>query len=189
MYGSKSTQDEDTKDFIKVCNVICRIIQLQRENEENIEDSAPEFIEGLSRILIGIRTHISSYVIGTPLAYHLLTKGSRFEFSHDFASLLLGQLEDFTSDMELSFKIRQKKSNTVNESERWIDCFTNNIIYRNDDLEEVCAYQQVMEYEVKQIPVKKNNTDDDLVNDSDSNEDNVLNIKDFTKGIASLFIS
>ena len=109
IYGSKSTQDEDTKDFIKVCNVICRRIQLQRENEENIEDSAPEFIEGLSRILIGIRTHISSYVIGTPLAYHLLTKGSRFEFSHDFASLLLGQLEDFTSDMELSFKIRQKK--------------------------------------------------------------------------------
>ena len=116
LYGSKSTQDDDTKDFIKVCNVICRRIQSQRDNEENIEDSAPEFIEGLSRILIGIRTHISSYVIGTPLAYHLLTKGSRFEFSHDFASLLLGQMEDFTSDMELSFKIRQKKSNTVKKS-------------------------------------------------------------------------
>ena len=172
LYGSKSTQDDDTKDFIKVCNVICRRIQSQRDNEENIEDSAPEFIEGLSRILIGIRTHISSYVIGTPLAYHLLTKGSRFEFSHDFASLLLGQMEDFTSDMELSFKIRQRKSNNRNESERWIDCFTNNIIYRPDELEEVCAYQQVMEYEVIQKSSKRNNSNEGLNNQlSDDCED------------------
>ena len=78
MYGSKSNQDEDTRDFIKVCNVISRRLAAQKEKEENEEDSTPEFIEGLSRVLIGIRSHISSYVIGALLAYHLLTKRSRF---------------------------------------------------------------------------------------------------------------
>ena len=189
MYGSKSNQDEDTKDFIKVCNVISRRLAAQKEKEENEEDSAPEFIEGLSRVLIGIRAHISSYVIGAPLAYHLLTKGTRFEFSHEFSSILLGQLEDYTMDKELGFKIRQKKKKDGDVSTRWADCFTNNIIYRPKEIDNICVYQQLLEYEIKTFSKNKRIDDDDDDDKSDDenteincNEDNSDKVLKFEVG-------
>ena len=74
-------------------------------------ETSPSFIEGLSRVLIGIRAHISSYVISAPLAYHIVTKGSRFEFSHEFSYFLLAQLEDFIEGKPISVKIRSRKHN------------------------------------------------------------------------------
>ena len=77
-------------------------------NENDLETD-PNFFEGVSRILSGIMAHLSSYVISAPLAYHLVTKEPRFEFSHYFVHLLLAQMEDYINGENVSFKIMKKK--------------------------------------------------------------------------------
>ena len=156
LYGSKSNQDDETRDFISVCNVIARRIKKQQENNENDPNADPEFCEGLARIFVGIRAHLSSYVISAPLAYHLLTRETRFEFSHDFSHHLLAQMEDYIKGENIYFKLRRRKrSNNDEEIDQWVDCFTYNIIYRPDEMENICSYQQIVEYEISTIETKK----------------------------------
>ena len=99
LYGSKSTQDEDTRSYLRVCNELSRRIKRQqekmKEEEEPQEETAPDFCEGLVRILSGIRAHINSYIISPTLGHHIITMGSRFQFSHTFKPLLLAQMEDY----------------------------------------------------------------------------------------------
>ena len=109
LYGSKSNQDEDTRDFMSVCNTIARRIKKQKEMSEDSQDDKSDFCEGLARIFSAIKAHLSSYVISAPLAYHLVTKETRFEFSHEFVHLLLAQMEDHIDGKNISFKIKRKK--------------------------------------------------------------------------------
>ena len=74
LYGSKSNQDNNTRGFVRVYNTISRRIQRQREVLENNTESDPGVIKRLSRVLCGIKAHISSYVISATLAYHIVTK-------------------------------------------------------------------------------------------------------------------
>ena len=98
---------------------------------EDSQDDKTDFCEGLARIFSAIKAHLSSYVISAPLAYHLVTKETRFEFSHEFVYLLLAQMEDHIDGKNISFKIkRKKKGNDGNDVDQWIDCFT----YNNEDL-------------------------------------------------------
>ena len=75
------------------------------EGKNDISDP-PDFVEGLSRVLSGIRAHMSSSIISPPLAHLLVCQDSRFTFSHEFSYLLVSQLEDFLDDKPINFKPR-----------------------------------------------------------------------------------
>ena len=76
---------------------------------EDSQDDKSDFCEGLARIFSAIKAHLSSYVISAPLAYHLVTKETRFEFSHEFVYLLLAQMEDYIDGKNIHFKLKRKK--------------------------------------------------------------------------------
>jgi hypothetical protein len=51
------------------------------------------FREGLCRFLIGMRVHLSQDIVSATMAHCLICQhGSRFNFSHDFQDLLVGQM-------------------------------------------------------------------------------------------------
>ena len=51
------------------------------------------FSEGLCRFLIGMSVHLSQDVVNATMAHLLICQhGSRFNFSHEFQDLLVGQM-------------------------------------------------------------------------------------------------
>jgi uncharacterized membrane protein len=50
---------------------------------------------GLGHVLSGILAHLSSTFISATMAWHLVMKDSRFQFSHDFSQILLSQFESW----------------------------------------------------------------------------------------------
>ena len=109
-YASKSTQEEDTKSYNRVCNAIVKRIERQaselKEGELNMSDNdtesdqcqfnnVPDSVEGLSRLLSGISAHMCSNIVAAPLGHFIVDNDSRFLYSHKFSNLLLSQLEDY----------------------------------------------------------------------------------------------
>ena len=101
LYGSKANQKEETRSFMNVSNALAGRIhkkiqedqtdpQLNMTTSKNSNSkSAPDFVEGLCRLLSGITANLSSTVVSAPLGHALIVKGSRFQFSHDSSPLLL----------------------------------------------------------------------------------------------------
>ena len=92
---------------MNVSNALARRINKKIKENENLTEmdikkkdinqkieKAPDFVEGLCRLLSGITAHLSSTVVSAPLAHVLIVKGSRFQFSHEFGNLLLTQIID-----------------------------------------------------------------------------------------------
>ena len=53
-------------------------------------------------------------------------------------------MEDYNAGKNISFKIKKAKNLDGNsEAQQWIDSFTYNIIYRSDNIEDVCSYQKI----------------------------------------------
>ena len=155
LYGSKSTQKDDTRGYLSVSTAITsRIIYQQKQLEEEKKDAEevlPEFSEGLKRILQAIYANISSYIISPTMAHHIITTGSRFMFSHKTKPLLLAQMEDFLNGKNISFTLRSTKG----EKKRlWADSQVYDIIFRPDELENTCYYEFVEKYNVQNLPVK-----------------------------------
>ena len=69
---------------------------------------APDFIEGLSRLLCGISANFSTNVVATPMGYFIVRNYSRFKHSRTFGNLLLSQLKDYIDYTQkvTSFQIR-----------------------------------------------------------------------------------
>ena len=76
----------------------------------------PDFVEGLSRLLCGISSHLEANVCATPMAHIVVFSDSRFMFSHPFGNLLLSQMEDYIDDIQknISFQIRTSSDNVSN---------------------------------------------------------------------------
>jgi hypothetical protein len=73
------------------------------DNTTEIEDE-PSYGRGLGHVLSGICAHLSSSVISATMAWHLIMNESRFRFSHDFAPILLSQMEDWLLGKDISFR-------------------------------------------------------------------------------------
>ena len=58
-----------------------------------------------------------------------------------------------------------------------MDSFTYNIIYRPDSIEDICAYQQVMEYEVSNIFRKKINDEEESDNQINSQDNEMTGLE------------
>ena len=137
LYGSKSTQKEDTRSFMNVSNALSRRITNQIDkNKENIskvndnrrQEDGHDFIEGLCCLLSGVTANLSSSVVSAPLGHVLMIKGSRFQFSHEFSPLLLTQIKDVLEGKEhVSYYLR-KGYNDKGEQITWPEMFANNYI-------------------------------------------------------------
>lgn len=166
LYGSKSTQKEDTRSFMNVSNALSRRITNQIDkNKENIskvndnrrQEDGPDFIEGLCCLLSGVTANLSSSVVSAPLGHVLMIKGSRFQFSHEFSPLLLTQIKDVLEGKEhVSYYLR-KGYNDKGEQITWPEMFANNYIQRPIELENVSLYEFVQKYKIEYIGNKKKN--------------------------------
>ena len=71
-----------------------------------------------------------------------------------------------------------------------MDSFTYNIIYRPDSIEDICAYQQVMEYEVSNIFRKKINDEEESDNQINSQDNEMTGLElSYNKMYWNLFLS
>ena len=98
LYNLKSTQEEDSERSKQVAQTITRrLIQIQDKIRAGLWDpcnNESDFVEGLWRMLGGMHVATSWYVVSSTMAHLLICQnGTRFQFSHDFTDLLVGQIE------------------------------------------------------------------------------------------------
>ena len=146
LYIFKNTQKKEKRAYLNVTTALTRRIHRQMANIESCSHEPPDFAEGLSWLLSGIRAHMSSSIISPPLAHLMVCQDSIFTFSHDFSYLLVSKIEDYLDDKPVNFKSRNCKGKH-GKKQFWADSFVNDIVYRSDCLAEVCAYELILHYE------------------------------------------
>jgi hypothetical protein len=114
-----------------------------------IYSQTPNFSIGLGHVLSGIIAHLSSPVISAPMAWHLVNKESRFQFSHEFSHILLSQFESWLKDEDIHFHFQRWK----NEGTGWVDSNLFQYLYRpdNDQFDTICVWEYFKEYEMRLI--------------------------------------
>ena len=98
LYNLRSTQEEDGKRKKLVAQTITRrLIPIQDNICAGLRDpcnNESDFGEGLFRMLGGMHAATSRYVVSSTMAHLLICQNrTRFQFSHDFTDLLVGQIE------------------------------------------------------------------------------------------------
>ena len=150
LYTTKDTQKEDSERFRRIgTQVITRIMReryLAAENArlENREPDArgPDFGEGLSMLLSGMNANMNKAICSATMAHLLINSkdGQRFEFSHEFTNILVGQMEDVLEGKEGHFRIRTNRSKSK-QIVRWPDSSVDDYIHRPDELEDISLYE------------------------------------------------
>ena len=185
LYTSKSTQAEDSRNFLYISNGFARTLQgqiekQQRESNESStssSDEAPDFVQGLILVMAGIRAHMASTIISAPMAHLLATTGSRFHLSHETKGLPVAQMEDALLGNEITYYYRGARTNAITDNNNddddnnddedtdsdendeflvWPDSFVDAYMYRSEALENMSAYEFVMKYEVVYKNAKQN---------------------------------
>ena len=154
LYQTKKNQKEESASFHSLCLALCKRIQCQQEklsenesSNETTENIAPDFCEGLKRMLSALYAHTAHNVLSSTMAWKILYQGSRFKFSHGTESIPLHHLIEWSEGREnLSFKLKKitLQDKTVDHI---VDMFINNIIYRPFELNNLCSYELISEYE------------------------------------------
>ena len=152
LYTSKVTVKEDSEPRDLVARqVVRRLLRAQdaaREREaagEEVEQGN-DWLEGLSRMLSGINASSSRTVTSAPMSASLVMKhGERFVFSHDFAELLLGQMEAVLLGEDVGF-ICRKCTGSDGKPSRWADMSANDYLFRPKALELMCLAEQTSKY-------------------------------------------
>ena len=91
---------------------------------------------------------MSKAVCSSPLAHPIVSNdGSRFEFSHGFTDLRVSQAIDVLCDKEDKFLIRTNYSKGLKEKVPWPDSTVDNSLYRHKDLEYICLFEFVTDYQ------------------------------------------
>ena len=169
-YSTKSTQKEDRGiDFDRIGKQVIR--RIQKEEQKLVSQGlqyAPStdddtcFREGLCRFLIGMSVHLSQDVVSAPMAHLLLSqRGSRFNFSHDFQDLLLGQmLNKLNGEEPGDFVLRRKNRSESGDVVLWPDYSVNDYLYRPNTMEDMCFYEFTASCDQVHMSFNKmNNTD------------------------------
>ena len=154
LYNSKSTQAEDSERQQRVGHtIIKRLLRIEEEileGKRKPEDVQDGFVEGLCRMLGGMNAATSRNVISSTMAHLLVcNNGSRFQFSHDFGNLLVGQLEATLEGRPTDVRVRTN----VLKGERivWPDSSADDYIHRpnHEDIDQLCSYELTMLYKKK----------------------------------------
>jgi hypothetical protein len=115
LYNTKGNQDEEHFPFLKHCTALAKRIRRLREERNKIEEQFrnngeignitqdQDFSIGLGHVLSGIMAHLSSTVISATMAWNLVNKESRFQFSHEFSQILLSQFESWLREGDIHF--------------------------------------------------------------------------------------
>ena len=87
--------------------------------------------------------HLSQDVVSAPMAHLLLSqRGSRFNFSHDFQDLLLGQmLNKLNGEEPGDFVLRRKNRSESGDVVMWPYYSVNDYLYRPNFMEDMCFYE------------------------------------------------
>lgn len=169
MYCGKNTQKEDAERQQRIMDASNRrlfriqgeIIDGKRKPEE-IQDG---FVEGLCRLLSGLNAATTRNVISATMQHLLICNGgSRFQFSHGFGVLLIGQLEASLENWPIDVRLR---SNIVKgEKIVWPDNSSDDYLHRPRDatFEGMCSYKMAQHY-------KKTLLSRVIDDDSDDEED------------------
>lgn len=177
LYGSKSTQQEDSDRVQRILYAVSRRLQkleedihLGRKLFMTPEDS---FTSGLSVVLSGLRAATSRHVVSATMAHLIVSlDGTRFEFSHKFGHLLISQLEATLNGENTDFRIRTM---TINKQQHiYHDSTSEDYIFRPRHLEDKCAYYMTMWYKkttksAKQIKQSLDNPNNQSQSDSELN--------------------
>ena len=89
-------------------------------------------------LLCGLNAATSRDVVSAPMAHLLICRGGkRFEYSHDFAPLLINQMDDTLTDRPVRGILRRSKKSTTEkipwrdtEDVMWLDSLSNDYLYR-----------------------------------------------------------
>ena len=165
LYQTKHNQKEESFNYHNICLALSRriknhqeVLNASTEDECSEEEVAPDFCEGLKRMLASVYGHTSTNVLSSTMAAKLLADGDRFMFSHEFKSIPLKHLIEWAEGNEnLEFKLQSVK-NKEGDYEHVQDTFINNMIYRPAKLENIGLYDIVSNYELKKMPSKKLNS-------------------------------
>lgn len=151
LYNSKSTQADDAERQRRVGNTISRrLLRIQEEIELGVRDPtthADNFVEGLCRLLGGMNAATSRDVISAPMGHLLVSsRGTRFQFSHDFSHLLISQLEATLEGEPIDCRIRV--STIGKEKVTWPDSSSDDYIDRpmKPLFDGMCPYEFTMKY-------------------------------------------
>ena len=154
LYTSKNTQADDCepRDII-AGQLIRRLVRAQDLHRARLAageecEEREGWIEGLSRMLSGINAATSRGVVSAPMSHNLVIQnGERFTFSHEFADLLLGQMESVLDGGEDSVSFICRTCFLQNGTmKQWPDRSANDYIFRPSVLENICLYEQTMHY-------------------------------------------
>ena len=107
----------------------------------------PNFSIDLGHVLSGILAHLSSTVISATMAWYLVIKESRFQFSHEFSHILLSQFESWLVGEDINFRYRRTK----NKETGWIDSNSFQYLFRpyHKQFDPVCVWEYFQHYGMK----------------------------------------
>lgn len=166
LYTSKNTQKDDAEKHRRIGIAVCRRLWRMREitRSNNLDsmiaqsttiedpshssesDSDANWTEGLSRVLSGMCATLTKSVCSSPLAHLIMSlDGSRFQYSHGFAPLLVRQALDALDEKDTECRIRinwSKKTGKV----LWPDSVYDDYIHRPVELESLSFYEYNARY-------------------------------------------
>ena len=114
LYNLKSTQEEDGERNRRIAQtIIRRLLRIQNaanSGKRDRGDDENDFVEGLCRMLGGMNAATSRYIVSSTMAHLLVCQGgTRFQFSHGFTDLLVGQLEAALEGKPVDFRLRTNR--------------------------------------------------------------------------------
>ncbi len=159
LYSTKGNSEEEQFPFLKHCTAIAKRLRRLRQNEEalhelltddtNIQENVPQvdFKVGLGHVLSGILAHLSSKILSSTMAWHLVMHETRFKFSHEFSYIFISQFEAWLLGNDIHFRLRRNK----NKENAWMDCNLMQYIYRplDERFDSICVWEFVQQYEMK----------------------------------------
>ena len=177
LYGSKSTQKEDSDRVQRVLQTVVRNLSkieedilMGRRSEKFGPDDA--FTKALCVMLSGLRAATSRHVVSATMAHLLMSfDGHRFQFSHKFGHLLVSQLEATIEGNPTDCRLRSFKID--GETHFYGDSTSEDYIYRPHSLENKCAYYMSMWYK-KIVKTKKQAKQCMTVNDCEDMDNDTI---------------
>ena len=157
LYGSKSTQKEDTERVQRILQcVVKRLLRLEEIALTNSESRPARdecFSKSLGVMLSGLQAATSRHTVSATLAHLIVSLGgTRFKFSHDFGTLLVSQLDATLENKPVDVYV--KRTTIKKKTIMWHDSSSEDYIFRPTELEKLCAYEMAMHFMKVLKPMK-----------------------------------
>lgn len=104
------------------------------QEEQGEGEALPDEILGFKRVLAGIYSHTSAYVVAAPMAHHIALEGSRFRYSHDQAWLPAEGVQSLIDGKDMVMRFRNVGGKQVAVHKAM------NYLHRPLAMEHMCLY-------------------------------------------------